>query len=142
MVTCGPISANAPISTSAASCASSLTIAVGWIRAIGLLRPFCHDADHFRLGHHYAVDGGDAAHADGVRTSLKDCALQPELIAGNDGTAEARLVDAAEEKQLALAVVDLAESEHRAALRDRRPRAQAVSLRRHRQGALPPSRRS
>ena len=34
MVTCAPISAYAPISTSSASLASSLTIAVGWIRGI------------------------------------------------------------------------------------------------------------
>jgi len=64
-------------------------------------------------------NGGDAAHADRVRSLLQHLALQAELIAGNHRAAEARLVDATEEEELAVAVLEAAQEEHRAALRHR-----------------------
>src|ERR1035441_8027437 len=67
-----------------------------------------------------AFDGGNALHADGVGTPVEDGDFDAELVAGNDGTTEAGVVDAGEDGQLGGALCGgvFGEQERRAGLRD------------------------
>src|ERR1043165_6325741 len=106
MIAYGPISTPLPMT------ASSLTIAVG----CRTLLPQHRDAEHFRLGDHFAVDRGYAADLHAVRPLLQDLHFHSQLIAGNHRLAEPRFVDAAEEEELVVAVGDVPQHENGAAL--------------------------
>src|SRR6266480_204663 len=101
IVTPAPMIAYGPISTPLPTTASSLTIAVGCCRT---LLPRHRHAQHVRLGDDLAVDGGHSVDSHAVRPALHDLHFHPQLIAGDYGFAEARLVNAAEEEKLVLAI--------------------------------------
>src|SRR5688572_7134589 len=133
MRTCGPMTVPAPITTCAPMTAYGPTTtseareASAWMTAdsarfddiFRLLRAVRHHAQHLSLGDDGPVDPGRAFHLHRAGASLQHFALHDELITGNDRLAEARLVDAAEEEELLVALWQVHEEQHGRALRHR-----------------------
>src|ERR1019366_8119385 len=84
----------------------------GWV--LFLIREFAHD---FRLGHHYAIDGGDARHLGDAGLALEHLHLHAQRVAGHHGSAEARVFDGYQQHQFAIAVRDGLEHQHAGGLR-------------------------
>ena len=118
MVTFGPMTAYAPTTTSDARSGVAADDCCGVdFRPSSSLRPVDQHAEQLGLGDELAVDGGLAVNFHRRGAAVQDDAFEPQLIAGNDRTAEARLVDAAEEEELLLAVGHFAQPEDGRALR-------------------------
>src|SRR5215469_5271648 len=129
-VTLGPMVQKGPTVQEAGMTAPSAMIELGWmgielVRGLAgvmfgvLLLAGARDelAGDGCFGGDLAVDGADALHLDRAGAPVDDSDLDAELVAGDDGFAEAGFVDAGEDHELVVAVGDFGEQERTAGLR-------------------------